>query len=227
MPTHRESRFAERTRNHQPTTTGGQLVTFSHVGDDDGRTASPSPAVTPISGPPRRQPARGRRGDEGACVRERLTPPPLGGLAAAAVTSRPTGHPAYSQTLPREARSAGVARRLVRTALTLWGLDSLTEDATLVITELVSNAVDHSRLPSIRVIVSRPSANAVRVGVVDRSRTVPILRTGSSSDQLRGRGLVLVDALTEEWGTELYRWGKQVWAELKEEEREGREALGG
>ncbi|MFF9848156.1 ATP-binding protein [Streptomyces litmocidini] len=107
---------------------------------------------------------------------------------------------------------------MVRTTLTVWGLESLTADATLVITELVANAVDHSRLPSIRVIVSRPSANAVRVGVVDRSRTVPTLRADSDGDRLRGRGLVLVDALTQEWGTELYRWGKQVWAELREDE---------
>ncbi|WP_338495991.1 ATP-binding protein [Streptomyces sp. SJL17-4] len=85
-----------------------------------------------------------------------------------------------------------------------------------MITELVSNAVDHSRLPSIRVIVSRPSANRVRLGVVDRSRTLPILDAALSGDELRGRGLILVDTLTEEWGTELYRWGKQVWAELKE-----------
>ncbi|MGW5776111.1 ATP-binding protein [Streptomyces sp. NPDC003863] len=192
MPTHRESRFAERTRNHQPTTTGGQLVTFSHVGDEEGQVAT-----------------RGR----GEPV-----PPPLGVLAVGAATSCPTGHPAYSQSLPRDARSAAVARRLVRTALTVWGLDSLTENATLVITELVSNAVDHSRLPSVRVIVSRPLANRVRVGVVDRSRTVPILRADADGKSLRGRGLVLIDALAEEWGTELYRWGKQVWAELKEDE---------
>ncbi|WP_411075200.1 ATP-binding protein [Streptomyces sp. cmx-4-7] len=132
-------------------------------------------------------------------------------------TSRPTGHPGYSQTLPREPQSAVAARRLVRAALTVWGLESLIDDATLVVTELVSNAVDHGRLPSIRVLVSRPSANRVRVGVVDRSKTVPVLRTDSNGDQLRGRGLVLVDALTEQWGIELYRWGKQVWAELEEE----------
>ncbi|MFE7580664.1 ATP-binding protein [Streptomyces gardneri] len=154
--------------------------------------------------------------DEDTCVGKRLAPP-IGVLAAEAVTSRPTGPPAYSQTLPREARSAAVARRLVRTALTLWGLDLLIENASLVITELVSNAVDHSRLQAIRVIVSRPSAYEVRVGVVDRSRTVPTLGADSDGDEIRGRGLLLVDTLADRWGTELYRWGKQVWAELKDE----------
>ncbi|MEY6564990.1 hypothetical protein AB8B12_08570 [Streptomyces sp. PGLac3x] len=32
-----------------------------------------------------------------------------------------------------------------------------------------------------------------------------------------GRGLVLVDALAAEWGTELLPWGKRVWAELSGE----------
>ncbi|GAA2915086.1 ATP-binding protein [Streptomyces erythrogriseus] len=130
-------------------------------------------------------------------------------------TPRPTGHPGYSETLPRVAESATVARRLVRTALAAWGLEDQMDDASLVITELVSNAVDHGRLPSIRVIVSRPTANRVRLGVVDRSKAVPMMRTDSNGDQLRGRGLVLVDALTERWGTDLYGWGKQVWGELK------------
>ncbi|WP_405618311.1 ATP-binding protein [Streptomyces sp. NBC_00076] len=113
--------------------------------------------------------------------------------------------------------SAAVARRLVRTALTAWGLEDLIEDATLVITELVSNAVDHGCLPSIRVIVSRPIENGVRLGVVDRSKVIPRLRTDSNGDQIRGRGLLLVDAVTERWGTDLYRWGKQVWGELERE----------
>ncbi|MEW2166118.1 ATP-binding protein [Streptomyces sp. NPDC007084] len=128
---------------------------------------------------------------------------------------RPTGHPGYSETLPREAESAATARRLVRTALAVWGLEDRTEDAMVVITELVSNAVDHGRLPHIRVIVSRPTENRVRIGVVDRSKTIPMPRTDSNGDQIRGRGLLIVDSLTDRWGTDLYRWGKQVWGELK------------
>ncbi|WP_374115667.1 ATP-binding protein [Streptomyces sp. NK15101] len=220
MSTHRESRFAEGTRNHQPATTGGQLVTFSHVGDEESRAAELSPSTKPTSLRPKpvaveRRDGKGARGGEGS---EQPVPPPIGVLATAAVTSCPTGHPAYSQSLPREARSAAAARRLVRTALTVWGLDSLAEDAALVVTELVTNAVDHSRLPWIRVIVSRPSTDRVRLGVVDRSRTPPMLRPDPCGDQFRGRGLLIVDALTERWGAELYRWGKQVWAELWDEE---------
>ncbi|ANJ07281.1 hypothetical protein GCM10010220_26850 [Streptomyces parvulus] len=130
-------------------------------------------------------------------------------------TTRPTGHPGYSETLPREPGSAAVARRLVRTALAAWGLEDYIDDAMVVITELVSNAVDHGRLASIRVVVSRPTETWVRLGVIDRSKAIPLMRTDANGDQPRGRGLILVDSLTERWGTDLYQWGKQVWGELK------------
>ncbi|TMU97388.1 ATP-binding protein [Streptomyces sp. DASNCL29] len=129
-------------------------------------------------------------------------------------TPRPTGHPGYSQTMRRVPESAEAARELVRAALAAWGQEGLIEDAALVITELVSNAVDHARLESIRVVVTRPSETFVRLGVVDRSRDVPYLRTDSNGDNTRGRGLLLVDALTDRWGTDRYRWGKQVWGEM-------------
>ncbi|MGW1463144.1 ATP-binding protein [Streptomyces sp. NPDC002308] len=135
----------------------------------------------------------------------------------ATTTPRPTGHPGYSQTMPRDPRSAAGARRLVRTALAAWGMDTLTEDAGLVITELVSNAALHSRLASIRVLVSRPEKGRVRLGVVDRSRRVPVVRGDADGEETQGRGMVLVDALSDHWGTEVYRWGKQVWAELTTE----------
>ncbi|MEW1546087.1 ATP-binding protein [Streptomyces tsukubensis] len=132
------------------------------------------------------------------------------------MTTKPSsvGHPGYAQTLPRAPESAVIARRLVRTALGAWGLHSLIDDATLVVTELVSNAARHAGRPSIRVVVSRPSDGAVRLGVLDRSRVVPVVRVDSGGDCLDGRGLLLIDALTRSWGMEIHRWGKQVWGEL-------------
>lgn len=135
-------------------------------------------------------------------------------------TPRPTGHPGYSQTVDRVPESAGVARSLIRTALAAWHQEDLIDDALNIITELVSNAVDHARLPSIRVIVTRPADGWIRFGVVDRSRAIPEMRTDSNGDQIRGRGLVLVEALSDRWGTDLHHWGKTVWAEMKYEPTE-------
>lgn len=128
---------------------------------------------------------------------------------------RPTGHPGYSETLPCREESAEVARRLVRTALAAWHLEALTETGTLLVSELVANSVKHTNSRLIRVVIARPSDRFVRIGVVDKSRTMPEIRKSNGDDlSLGGRGLVLMDAMTERWGTDLYRWGKQVWGEL-------------
>ncbi|MEV8044579.1 ATP-binding protein [Streptomyces griseoluteus] len=129
--------------------------------------------------------------------------------------ARETGHPGYSETLPRSGESAAGARRLVRIALTAWGLDTLVDDAGLVVSELVANAVRHSRRESIRMMVERTAPRTVRVAVADFSRTMPEARTPKHDDE-DGRGLLLVTSLARTWGTDERRWGKVVWAELEE-----------
>lgn len=128
--------------------------------------------------------------------------------------TRPTGHPGYSETLPREPESAAFARRLVRVSLSVWGLDDLTEDSAAVVSELVANAVRHARRGSIRVTVERLGEDRVRLGVVDFSHERPVRGTAGTEDE-SGRGLALVEGLAADWGTEPLPWGKRVWAELK------------
>ncbi|MFD0020780.1 ATP-binding protein [Streptomyces sp. NPDC058382] len=129
--------------------------------------------------------------------------------------ARPTGHPGYSVTLPREPESAASARRLVRIALAVWTLEGLADDSALILSELVSNAVQHARRKSIRLTVEHPAEAFVRVGIVDFSRVLPVRREpGNAYEQ--GRGLLLVAALSENWGTDMLPWGKRVWAELRD-----------
>lgn len=131
-----------------------------------------------------------------------------------ASTARPTGHSGYSETLPCDEASVGTARRLVRTALATWGLDAAADDASLIVSELVTNAVRHSGSAACRVIVTRPEPGLVRVAVTDRSRRMPDL-LNAPADAVSGRGLALVDALADRWGTDRMHWGKRVWAELR------------
>ncbi|MBK3381029.1 MULTISPECIES: ATP-binding protein [Streptomyces] len=128
--------------------------------------------------------------------------------------ARQTGHPGYSETLPRQPESAATARRLLRTACAVWGLDALAEDGALIVSELVANAVQHARRESIRVVIDRPGAARVRVGVADLSRARPVQREADDSEE-GGRGLRLVAALAADWGTDERRWGKIVWADLE------------
>ncbi|MEU2792184.1 ATP-binding protein [Streptomyces sp. NPDC007100] len=135
-------------------------------------------------------------------------------------TSRPTGSPGYTETLPRIPESAATARRLVRVAVAVWGLEELAEDGALVVSELVSNAVRYARCRSIRVSVARPGADRVRIGVVDKSVKLPGLREPDGEDA-RGRGLSLVAGLAVAWGADPLPWGKRVWAELQGKGQDG------
>ncbi|MEU1364927.1 ATP-binding protein [Streptomyces sp. NPDC005803] len=128
--------------------------------------------------------------------------------------ARPTGHPGYSQTLPREPESASTARRLTDAALSCWGLDELAEDSALIVTELVANAVQHARRDFLRVVVERTDARTVRVAVADFSQAWPVEREAGDGDE-GGRGLLLVAALAADWGTDERSWGKIVWADLE------------
>ncbi|MFD5033404.1 ATP-binding protein [Streptomyces sp. NPDC058405] len=127
---------------------------------------------------------------------------------------RPIGSPGYSETLPRKPESAATARRLVRAACAAWELDDLADDGALIVSELVSNAVQHARRESIRVVIDHPGTARVRIGVVDFSKASP-LPGEPGADEERGRGLAIVAELAEDWGTDALPWGKQVWALLR------------
>ncbi|MDW6061059.1 ATP-binding protein [Streptomyces sp. FXJ1.4098] len=129
-----------------------------------------------------------------------------------------TGHPGYSECMPRIPESAAAARLLVRTALAAWGIENLTDDGELIVSEMVTNTVDHARGDAIRVIVTRPSEDTVQIAVVDKDKRRPQART-AGADTEHGRGLFLVAAFAEDWGVEPKPWGKLVWATLTSKEQ--------
>lgn len=116
-------------------------------------------------------------------------------------------------TLTPEGGSCARARQVVRDAAASWGLsEDLTDDAQLVVTELVSNGIDHGE-GLITLTVSR-KAGGMLVEVHDESPKQPQVRPVDTSSA-RGRGMQLVQALSVRWGTTPDVRGKVVWAELK------------
>ncbi|MEV0681437.1 ATP-binding protein [Actinosynnema sp. NPDC050436] len=115
-------------------------------------------------------------------------------------------------TLPATAGASAQARRIVGEAVAAWGVSpDVAEDAALVVTELVSNAVDHASGP-VELTVGRTEAG-LRIEVADQSPAMPDPRP-VQVDSARGRGLIIVAALSREWGTSPTAGGKVVWAEL-------------
>ncbi|MFE5595158.1 ATP-binding protein [Streptomyces sp. NPDC056549] len=126
----------------------------------------------------------------------------------------PLDLPLYAETLPCAAESAADARRLVRKALDAWGLQVLEPSASLVVSELVGNSVEHYGRDLIRVKAVRLDEDRVQVAVIDRSPQGPTVPKQAELLDESGRGLFLVDALAADWGTDRMRWGKRVWANL-------------
>jgi anti-sigma regulatory factor (Ser/Thr protein kinase) len=121
--------------------------------------------------------------------------------------------------LPSRPESAATARRLAQcVVLRQWGLSpQTTEHAVLLVSELVGNAVRHTgaRAFGLRMLRRR---GWIRVEVRDPSRGLPCLMPVHELDT-SGRGLFLVDKLSDRWGVDLLPRGKTTWFEMRVADR--------
>ena len=116
-------------------------------------------------------------------------------------------------TLPADGRSASRSRRIVAQALEEASLEDLIDEALLLVTELVTNAVVHAGTELELEISTDP--DRLRVEVSDRSPgTLPSVQEAPSETREGGRGIFLLDALATEWGTRHFGTGKSVWFQL-------------
>ena len=122
--------------------------------------------------------------------------------------------------LPGMPQSVPVARRQVRTTLSLHGLGEYADDAEMITSELVTNAVQHACANGTQTIgvtlTYAGSPAAVTVAVSDSSTQGPITPdTPVGSEQ--GRGLQIVEALSAHWDWRREDGGKAVFAVLARE----------
>jgi anti-sigma regulatory factor (Ser/Thr protein kinase) len=127
-----------------------------------------------------------------------------------------TSRPLMLSPLPT---APSCAREVSRLQLAEWGMSALSEVMDVIVTELVTNAVQASRCHSgpaqlgFRMSVSGPR---VRIEVWDTGPGRPRLRADVAALDENGRGLHLVDALSGgRWGSQRCPvGGKVVWAEI-------------
>jgi anti-sigma regulatory factor (Ser/Thr protein kinase) len=126
--------------------------------------------------------------------------------------------------MPALPRTVGQARSYTRWLLGTWRLESTADTVELLVSELVTNAINATGITHEvvndnqlvgEVIYLRLSARdeTVRIEVWDSSSRPPRKRAATNEDE-GGRGLMLVQALSKEWGTEVPETGgKIVWCE--------------
>ncbi|MEU9208259.1 ATP-binding protein [Streptomyces sp. NPDC048415] len=117
-------------------------------------------------------------------------------------------------TFPAEPGVVRNARAVVRGQLRDWELDSLSDLAALLVSELVTNSLRHATGP-IGVRLVRPAGvpDALLVEVSDPLPDPPHERSADADDE-SGRGIQLVAGSSRRWGTRPGRTGKTVWFEL-------------
>ena len=116
-------------------------------------------------------------------------------------------------TLPAVSHSVRLSRYATRAVLTAWQLAHLDEAASLLVSELVTNAVRHARDIDVVMVNLHAGRTWLRIEVQDTDRHWPQPRIPGRYDD-SGFGFILVDALASNWGVRETEAGKAVWAEL-------------
>ncbi|MEV8564530.1 ATP-binding protein [Streptomyces sp. NPDC051322] len=121
---------------------------------------------------------------------------------------------AYRSDFALGEHSARHLRRILRLYLTGWGLLEVADAAELALTELIANVVRHVPGRRCQTLIFPLHAGGVRVEVADGCPQLPRAVAGDELGE-GGRGLLLVDAVTDRWGVEERPdgCGKTVWFE--------------
>jgi anti-sigma regulatory factor (Ser/Thr protein kinase) len=108
-------------------------------------------------------------------------------------------------------------RRLLGDLLRRWGAEALLDEIQIVASEVVTNALVHAQSDvDIRL---RRHPDRIRVEVQDSSAQPPVPAVIVTDDAVNaeaesGRGLLIVDALAEAWGSSPAGRGKTTWFEM-------------
>jgi anti-sigma regulatory factor (Ser/Thr protein kinase) len=111
--------------------------------------------------------------------------------------------------LSSDLTSVRIARAFVAHAMEEWRADVDRAAVEVATSEIVTNAIRHAGSP-VKVTV-RLVDDIVRVDIADGSRVLPVVRH-VSPDTTSGRGMNIVEAVTDDWGVEVDdTGGKAVW----------------
>ncbi|MFE9847161.1 ATP-binding protein [Streptomyces goshikiensis] len=137
-------------------------------------------------------------------------------VSAVPASDAPVGHLPGSWMLPHRPESAGIARRIATDVLCGWGVDEDTTDQVLlVVSELVTNALEHA-LPPITLHLQRPDFDAIlRIEVDDGgpAETAGAWATSCTPEE-HGRGAGIIALLASAHGTRILPHTVTYWAAL-------------
>ncbi|WP_427924895.1 SpoIIE family protein phosphatase [Streptomyces sp. cg40] len=114
--------------------------------------------------------------------------------------------------LPATATAVAEGRSFVVKTLAAWDCTDKVDDARLLVSEVLTNAVQHAEGPL--VLHLRRTVTELAVEICDLSPHLPQPRL-AAEDEESGRGLILVDTLADNWGVRPTDQGKTTWFTLR------------
>jgi len=126
--------------------------------------------------------------------------------------TRPTELHQRRLRLTREPAAAAEARSQVRAVIRAWKVPVDPDIAVLLTSDLVTNAITHGEGETVTLAI-RCSRGHLRIDVYDASRSLPMAVDEPAGPE-SGRGLVLVAALSTEWGSFRTPAGKAMYFAL-------------
>ncbi|MFD7131692.1 SpoIIE family protein phosphatase [Streptomyces sp. NPDC059894] len=125
-----------------------------------------------------------------------------------------TGGRLQQHVAPGDPEALTGARHMIRAAVRAWGARDRADEIELIADELITNALMHTEGAAIVTVrVLDGTGRRLRVEVEDSSSALPRRREAGESG-VSGRGLLLVDLLSDGWGVEARGGGKCVWCEF-------------
>ncbi|MGW0577544.1 ATP-binding protein [Streptomyces sp. NPDC002920] len=110
--------------------------------------------------------------------------------------------------------AAAAARQFVTGAVAHWGITERSDDIQLCVSEMSTNAVVHAASQSGFTLRLLAWARFLRVEVEDHGAGLPVQRA-ARLEGTSGRGLLLVEALSDDWGVVDGQGGKTVWCDFR------------
>ncbi|MFD3471117.1 ATP-binding protein [Streptomyces sp. NPDC058682] len=127
----------------------------------------------------------------------------------------PSGKQRRRLTLTGVPGPVAKGRDFTRRTLRDWGWDrtETSEDTLLLVSELLTNATLHA--DGCHELVLTADETALHIEVHDGTTTPPLRHSAPQRGIPGGRGLYIVERLSDRWGTHTYGTGKAVWAEIE------------
>jgi anti-sigma regulatory factor (Ser/Thr protein kinase) len=158
-------------------------------------------------------------------MRQQATAPPASYGARTTDMNQPVSHGTWFRQLNLAARPSALpwARRMLRQMLCEWQLERMSDTALLLVSELITNAVNASadgacgeRPPVGRPMIAltvRLTDTSLMMEVWDANPAPPVLQEADLTGDC-GRGLLIVQFLGDKWGHHSADGGKVVWCEV-------------